>query len=107
MDICSSMFARKKNIPPRNRGEIRQSWRGGGCPGDRDGVGWVLIHADSATIFPGAAPILIHAGFAAIFPGTARIAVPWHRKIPAPETGTGDGAEISCSGRLRRKSNPC
>ena len=28
MDICSSMFVRKKNIPPRNRGEMRQSRRG-------------------------------------------------------------------------------
>lgn len=27
MDICSSMFARKKNIPPRNRGGMQQILR--------------------------------------------------------------------------------
>lgn len=27
MDICSSMFARKKNIPPRNRGRMQQILR--------------------------------------------------------------------------------
>lgn len=27
MDICSSMFVRKKNIPPRNRGGMQQILR--------------------------------------------------------------------------------
>ena len=32
MDICSSMFARKKNIPPRNRGGMQQILRCRGIP---------------------------------------------------------------------------
>ena len=32
MDICSSMFARKKNIPPRNRGRMQQILRCRGVP---------------------------------------------------------------------------
>lgn len=32
MDICSSMFVRKKNIPPRNRGGMQQILRCRGVP---------------------------------------------------------------------------
>lgn len=32
MDICSSMFVRKKNIPPRNRGRMQQILRCRGVP---------------------------------------------------------------------------
>lgn len=32
MDICSSMFVRKKNIPPRNRGGMQQILRCRGIP---------------------------------------------------------------------------
>lgn len=32
MDICSSMFVRKKNIPPRNRGRMQQILRCRGIP---------------------------------------------------------------------------
>ena len=55
MDICSSMFARKKNIPPRNRGGMQQILRCRGIP--RRGVCatrrcTILIHADLAVVFP-------------------------------------------------------
>lgn len=59
MDICSSMFARKKNIPPRNRGGMQQILccrgisRCGACATRRD----ILIHADLAAVFSGAAVI--------------------------------------------------
>lgn len=54
MDICSSMFVRKKNIPPRNRGGLCRSRR------DFSGAISVLIHAYSVIVFPGAAPDAPH-----------------------------------------------
>lgn len=76
MDICSSMFARKKNIPPRNRGRMQQILRCRGIP--RCGA--------CATR---RCTILIHADLAAVFSGAAVIAARWQEKIPVPETGTG------------------
>lgn len=60
MDICSSMFVRKKNIPPRNRGRMQQILCCRGVP--RRGVCatcrcTILIHADLAAVFSGAAVI--------------------------------------------------
>lgn len=57
MDICSSMF--KKIFPPRNRGGMQQILccrgisRCGACATRRD----ILIHADLAAVFSGAAVI--------------------------------------------------
>lgn len=85
--VCS-----KKEYPAPESGQDAAK-PAGVAPVCRGWVCWVLIHADSATIFPGAAPILIHAGFAAIFSGAARVRRTMAKKVPAPVTGAGDGAE--------------
>lgn len=67
---------------------------GAGCAGTdlttSEVIVWViLIHADLATIFPGAAPILIHAYSAIVPPRCGAYRRTETRKIPAPETGAG------------------
>lgn len=81
---------------------------GAGCAGTdlttSEVIVWViLIHADLATIFPGAAPILIHAYSAIVPPGAARIAAQKQEKSPLrrPERGV-LGLAISRTYNLRR-----
>lgn len=86
MDICSSMFVRKKNIPPRNRGGLCRSRR------DFSGAISVLIHAYLAMIFPGAAHIA--APEMLRYSPARRVSPCRDRKIPAPETGTGSMRDV-------------
>ena len=133
MDICSSMFARKKNSPPRNLGGMQQILRCRGVP--RCGAAPELLRyfparrlmrrAETRKI---PAPetgagvlgtkilcksstwrtILIHADLAAVFSGAAVIAARWQEKNPRPGDRDGVcGEPISSRGRPHKSNRHC
>ena len=106
-------MAEQKNIPPRKPGRDAAKPTGVApvCRGGGIGVGrhrtcfpitryifdscWFVCPGIGAGICGATAivVILIHVGSAAIFSGAARVRRTMAKKVPAPVTGAGDGAE--------------
>ena len=81
-------MAEQKNIPPRNRGEMRQSRRGLPRRPGR-GVLRLILFLISLLVDGSSIRILIHADSATIFPGAARIAAQKQEKSPSRRPGRG------------------